>query len=296
MKDFEKRFVTNDGTERVTIFREEYSENPRNMTDEPLHCADFSRDYSIMQKDEREFTSAREAIISFLCNYGKQNAIIDFLVNNGHHLEDSKCSGNNALVYYRSAKMWVLHEYCKFYGENRYFWREVCDLEARKSDIDFYELLENLTDSTIDIFCSPEFWGDGIKINSYSFGYYGGLSFSDYFDSKSDGLCWLEKEEFLKYSGNNEDYWKKSLHDIEFLIDELVAWADNDVFRFETEKKVEYNIVKTYKSEEREPESYDQTDWEFMDSCGGFYGDLDKITDWILGEAGYKKEDLVEQF
>jgi hypothetical protein len=46
-----KRMVKKDGSQRISFYREEYAENPRYNTDEPLHCEDWSRDYTIMSKD-----------------------------------------------------------------------------------------------------------------------------------------------------------------------------------------------------------------------------------------------------
>ena len=55
--DLVKRLVKKDGSQRISFYRNEYADNPRYMTDEPLHCEDWSRDYSIMNKHERETNS-----------------------------------------------------------------------------------------------------------------------------------------------------------------------------------------------------------------------------------------------
>ena len=39
-----KRFIKKDGSRRISFYREDYAENPRYMTDEPLHCEDWSRE------------------------------------------------------------------------------------------------------------------------------------------------------------------------------------------------------------------------------------------------------------
>ena len=49
-RDLVKRMVKKDGSQRISFYREEYAENPRDMWDFPLHCEDWSRDYSIMNK------------------------------------------------------------------------------------------------------------------------------------------------------------------------------------------------------------------------------------------------------
>ena len=294
--DVVKTFFTKDRKFKVEIIREEYAENPRNTTDEPLHCIDFSREYSIMTKEEREnrYNSVRDALESFLCYYGDYRKVIDRLVENGKHLTDGKATFGNALVYSSSDHAWILKEYTKYCTEKEYSWKEIDTWACKKYEIDLYNILPYVFDNTIDklLDCLT----DDIKIGSYDFGYYGSISFSDSFDTDATGLCWLEKKEFLKYSGCNEDQWTgKKLSEIEFLIKEITAWADDDVFGFKVSERKEYTITKTLKGGEEEPESYDQTVWEEIDSCWGFYGELDeKQIDWILSGAGYKREDMTE--
>lgn len=292
-----KEFRTKDGNTRLLIIRDENAETPRYMTDEPFHCADFNRDYSIEISEEKgEYSDSRSFITSMLGRYGKYNKILDYLVFNGRHLTDGEAKGNNALVYDPSGKRWILKGLYRPFMKKEMEWNDEEYFYEKKEYIDLYGLLDKVEDSTIDEFCKPEYWTDGIKINSYSFGYYGELSFSDYFDTESEGLCWLIKNEFLKYSGHKEEYWKKNkLREIEWLIDELIAWADNEVYGIQVEKRMEYNVVKTCLSEEKETENYNEEEWEEEDSCYGFYGELDtKHIEWMLGEFGYKLEELEE--
>lgn len=48
--DLVKQMVTKDGTQRISFYRDTYADNPRYLTDEPLHCEDWNGDYSIMTK------------------------------------------------------------------------------------------------------------------------------------------------------------------------------------------------------------------------------------------------------
>ena len=116
----------------------------------------------------------------------------------------------------------------------------------------------------------------------------------DSFSTNSEGICWLEKDEFLKYSGNSEDYWKKDFKDIEFLLEELEAWSDNEVYGFVVEKRHRFKLHKSYVDDDREDEETEDEEWEEVDSCWGFYGELDKNLENILAEAGYKLEELDE--
>lgn len=299
MENFVKRFVTKDGKTRVTVYFDEYADNPREMTDEPLHCEDFNRGYSIMNKTEREnkSDSVKELIVSFIASYGNIKAIKQLLVNNGKHLTDGKCIGNNALVYDRSGKQWILKGYSCIWnnGQKEYKWTNEDYFDCKLEDIDVYSLFDYMEDSTIDELCNDKYISDRIKIASYSFDYNGRMSFSDSFDTDSEGICWLSKNEFLKYSGQTEDYWKNnSLLNIEWLTKELKSWSENEVYYFKTETKVEYNIKKTCISEDRETEDYNQPEWEEDESCGGYYGELEDVLDDILDCAGYTKEELEE--
>ena len=130
---------------------------------------------------------------------------------------------------------------------------------------------------------------------SYGFGYNGDISFYHEFSTDSEGICWLEKDEFLKYSGNDEEYWNgKSLDEIEWLLDKLKAWGDNDVYGFVVEDAVRIQGIKTYYNGEREDEPYIDTQWEKSDSCWGFYGELNKLIDDMFEEAGLNKEEFEE--
>ena len=296
-RDLVKRFIKKDGSQRISFYREEYADNPRYNTDEPLHCEDWSRDYSIMKnKHEREYkaSSARICIERLAGEFGDYKKIIDFLVENGKHMTDGKSVCNNALVYDKSLHGWALREYTKWYGEKEYNWKDASFFDGKKYDIDLYTLLDVVLDDTID-YLAQNFLSDKVKIMSYGFGYNGDISFYHEFSTDSEGICWLEKDEFLKYSGNDEEYWNgKSLDEIEWLLDELKAWGDNDVYGFVVEDAVRIQGIKTYYNGEREDEPYIDTQWEESDSCWGFYGELDKRENDMFENAGLNKEDFEE--
>lgn len=301
MEDYVKRFVTKDGKQRVTIYRDDYAENPRYNTDEPLHCEDWSRDCSIMNKQEREskLSSARRLLEYMIRNYGDYKKIIDFLVENGKHMTDGYCNSNDALVYNKSEHRWDLMSDMLHYNsetkKNEMGWCLNNYYYEKKYYIDLYGLLEDLCDSTID-YLAQNFLGDKVKIMSYGFGYYGDISFYRDFSTDSEGIAWLEKDEFLKYSGCKEDYWaSKTLREIEWLTDEIEAWGDNEVYGFKVEERHRFKLHKEYIDEDRDDEDTEDEEWEETDSCWGFYKELDKSLEWILDSAGFKKEDLIEE-
>lgn len=298
MKNLAKRFETKDGNTRISIYNEEYAENPRYMTDEPLHCEDWSRDYSIMLKNEREgkSSSARNLLEYLIYEYGNEKKIINSLIANGKKVGKDAVDYGTALIYDRSRKGWILVGTISawFSSQREDGWYEYDFYDGRKDEIDLKYVLEEATFDAIEFFIE-KFMDDNVKMMSYGFGYNGDVSFYHEFSTDSEGICWLEKDEFLKYSGNDEEYWNgKSLDEIEFLLDELEAWSNNEVYEFEVEKATRVQVMKTYLNGEREDESYIETNWEKVDSCGGFYGELNTVLSNILLEAGYKAEDLKE--
>ena len=298
-RQYAKRFFTKDGKTRITIWQQEYAENPRDMTDEPLHCEDWSRDYSIMGKHERETKSkdAGKLIRYLLARYGDNKKIVKLLKDNYKGSEHDRYE--NGLSYDRSRKEWIVWSWqptWKDYQGNVHeaHWAEEWAFCINIYDVDIYNIADVLSDEQIDTLCDEKYWTDGIKIMSYGFGYNGDVSFYNEFSTDSEGICWLEKDEFLKYSGNDEEYWKgKSLKEIEWLLDELEAWSEGEVYGYEVEHK---KVVKvTEEHEDGTKKEYERIDWEETDSCWGFYGKWNKVEDWILGEAGFKKEDLEEE-
>jgi hypothetical protein len=136
-----------------------------------------------------------------------------------------------------------------------------------------------------------------IRVASYEFDYYGAISFSGSIDKDSDGICWLEKKEFLKWGGNSEEYW--NTHDLMYIaggmFTELEAWGANEVYRFEVEDAIKSRTHKTYLNVEREDEEFEETEWECSDTCGGYYGAFDSVEADMFDCAGLKKESFIEE-
>lgn len=290
-----KRLITKEGSHRISFYREEYAENPRYMTDEPLHCEDWSRDCSIMTKDERSKSScARNLLEYMLRNYGDYKKIVGALVDNGKKMDRERIDFGSALVYDRSRKGYVLYEtashYYSFKRENG--WYENAFFDGKRDDLDLCYILEEVCDEAINYF-AEHCMTDGVKIASYSFGYYGEVSFSDNFDTDSEGLCWLEKDEFLKYPGCSEEQWNgKTLREIEWLCNEIEAWSNNDVYGFVVEECIKSKIHKEYTNVDKEAEDYEETEWNNTYSCWGFYGGFDKMADFMIEDAGFSKDDF----
>jgi hypothetical protein len=286
-RDLVKRFIKKDGSQRISFYRDEFADNPRDNTDEPLHCCDWERNHSITTKVDPSYSDARSLINQMLVWYGKREVIIDAL-----------CNGieNNRLEYNRSARRWELKEYIKFYSEKEYKWYDAEYFDGRKDEIDLGTLVEACLDSTIDELCDEKYWTDGVKMMSYSFGYYGEISFDREFSTDSEGIAWLEKDEALK-DWIKEEYWdKEDCYDLcDGMRNELEAWGDNEVYGFVVENRIEYKVHKEYTNVEREAEDSVEEEWEEKDSCWGFYGELDdEHIGYILDGAGFKREELEE--
>lgn len=290
-RDLVKRFIKKDGSQRISFYCDEYADNPRCMTDEPLHCEDWSRQYSIM-KDERKTKSedAGKLIRYLLARYGDNKKIIKALKDN--YKSEKHDAYDNALSYDRSRREWIVWSWqpsWKDYQGNVYeaHWEEEWTFSTNIYDVDIYNIADVLSDEQIDTLCNEKYWTDGIKIISYGFGYNGEISFDREFSTDSEGICWLEKDEFLKYSGNNEEYWNgKNLDEIEWLLEELKAWGNNEVYGFVVENCIKSKIHKEYTNVDKEDEDYEEEEWEESDSCWGFYGELDKIKNNIFDQAG----------
>ena len=139
---------------------------------------------------------------------------------------------------------------------------------------------------------------------SYGFGYNGDISFYHEFSTDSEGICWLEKDEFLKYAGGDNSEWvkkeeqvwkEKSLDEIEFLLDELKAWGDNEVYGFVVEDCIKSVVNKRYINLNKDDEEYEENEWEESDSCWGFYGDIDEVKVSMFDQAGLDINEFEEE-
>lgn len=300
-KDLVKRFIKKDGSQRISFYQEEYAENPRDTTDEPLHCEDWSRNCSIMNKHERETKSenAGKWIRYMLERYGNTKEIFKVLRENAN--SDKHFDGENCLMYDKSRHEWILkywNESWKDYNGEIHgnCWGEEASFCCKLKNLTAWDVALYLSDEQVEVFADHKYFTDGIKIMSYSFGYYGGISFYYAFSTNSEGICWLEKDEFLKYSGCKEEYWKeKSLDEIEFLLDELKAWGDNEVYGFVVEDCIKSKVHKEYTNVDKDDEDYEEEEWEESDSCWGYYGDIDEVKISMFDCAGLDVNEFEEE-
>lgn len=297
MKEYERRFVTKDGAQRVTIYRDRYAPDPLELTDFPLHLADWGREYSLYHANNRY--SHEELLRRLFCDYGDLGKILDALIGNGKEVRARK--GDDLgyyLAYDHSRKGWVLCEHWQWQREGQ--WIEAAFFDGSRDNIDLYALVEYLSGDALSELIGRGCLTDNIRLASYNFGYYGSVSFGEYHD-KYDGVAWLDKDEYLKYTRQTEEYWRgHTLRELaKWETEALEASSDGEVYSFIAEEKVVYwvkrTVLFTLDSDALGSESEsEEVEWTEKDSCGGFYGDLDKILNYILEEAGYDKEQLTE--
>lgn len=300
-RDLVKRMVKKDGSQRISFYLDVCAENPRDMTDEPLHCCDWSRDYSIMNKHERE-TKSRDAIswVKYMLErYGNTKEIVSVLKQNANN--DKHFDGEMCLKYDKPRHEWILYYWVErwtdYVGEihgNK--WEEEVSYATKLKNITAWDIASYLSDDMAAEFTDKKYFTDGIKIASYSFGYYGTISFDDSFSTDSEGICWLEKDEFLKYSGCDEERWNsKTLTEIEWLCDEIEAWGDNEVYGFVVEDCIKSVVNKRYTNINKDDEEYEETEWEESDSCWGYYGDIDEVKISMFDQAGLDINEFEEE-
>lgn len=292
-----KIFKTKDGGTRISIFREMNPESPRDTTDEPLHCEDWCRNFSIMNQKERtsRSSSAADLVRHMLSTYGNMKEIVSLLKANAR--DERHHEGDNALIYDRGRKEWRVCSWVRGFTdydgmEIKSHWADEITYACPLDELRPYHIVDYLSNDQIANLCHSRYF-DGVKLMGYNFGYYGEIHFTDSFSTDDDGIAWLYRDEFLRYSGHPQSYWDEhTCKEMEFLVDELQAYGDGEVYGFVVE---ELDLVKVQETHQDGSEkSYDREDWNESDSCWGFYGELDKNVVYILDYAGYKLEEVEE--
>lgn len=301
MEDLVKRMMTQDGKHRLSIYRESYPTNPRDLTDFPINCEDWSHDYSIMNDEERDRKSANagDLLAYLLCMYGIRSKIIPFLVANGKAETHERY--DNALIYDRSRKEWDI---CQWYPSwtsvtgtvIEGHWEAEYSFCLRLDEISVQHISDYLTDRTVDKLIGTCL-NDGVKVMGYGFDYYGGVWYSREFDSDCTGIAYIVKEDAVHDGGwfTAKEWKDKDCFEMaEWLFKELDAWATGEVYGFTVEEGVSVRITKEYLDGDHEIHVHDSTEWKETDACWGFYGELSKSLEWILSQAGFKMDELTE--
>jgi len=243
-----------------------------------LNFADHDRNYSLDKQKNGEPMSNLRYLVSRYADAKKVRRWLKAKDERTKHGEDYA-------EYDRSGNVWRL--FSKGYGGDYY--QETYFTPQDFKTADSY-LLEQLSDDCICTIANT-MMGDGVKMASYSFNYYSGEpGFDDEVSENMTGLMWIEKSDYLKDNGGNDERWHLPMTELMAgMIDSLQRWARGDVYGFELEKAVKWQVHRECLSEEREPEDYEETDWEFVDSCWGYYMESEELAEEIESEHGLPK-------
>lgn len=273
--------VSADGKYRLTVRYDEYAEHPLLACDFPLHMDDWSRDYTAnptrWAKDRDHSDSMESCMIHLLAHYGDQKKIIDILVKNGKERFHEQY--DNALIYDKHRREWVLASWVSAYRSYTgeivdAHWSEEWSFCCKREHIEPWEVLDYLNTETLANLID-NCMTDECKVMSYDFGYHGSISFYSNVYNSCCGLAWIVKSEAVgegkwltEEQWNTQDCYTLTSGERE----EIEAWANGEVFWFEVEKNVKWQVHRECLSEEREAEDYVEEEWEQVDTCGGFYG------------------------
>lgn len=181
-------------------------------------------------------------------------------------------------IYNRSARQWELQVLQNGKDENVKWSTEY---EVEPSELKAYdyrmELLEPLDKEELVALieeCAKNFviksWGSS------------GYSQGDHIR----GVAYMSKERYDKYVGNNGKNWKEhALELIDAEVKEIAMWAWGNVKGFVLEKKVEY----TKKYHDIEREDVEDFEWEQVDSCWGYYMEVDELMEEVISEHKLKE-------
>lgn len=291
------RKMSEDGKYRLTVRYDECAEHPLCVCDFPLHMDDWNGDYSAnptrMSKVEEHFRDRAECMRYLVNNFGDVKKIIDRLIANGRKEKHDRYE--EALIYDRGRREWLfvswVPTYQSYTGESiGAHWAECESYDCKRECLDMYSLTCNMSEEMLSILVE-HCLTDEVKVMSYFFDYHGSIGFCSDVCATSDGLAWIEKSEAVG-DGKwlTDEQWRTedcySLTNGER--EEIVAWADGNVFWFEVEKAVKWKTHRECLSEEREPECYEETEWKRIDSCSGFYG-LDYAEQYAIEENNLPK-------
>ena len=243
-----------------------------------LNFADRDRNYSL---DKQKNGKPMDCLRSIVSTNADAQKVRQWLKAK----EECQRRGEDYAEYDRSERVWRLYSQ----GWKGDYYQETYFSPHEWKTEDTY-LLEQLSDDAI-VTIANEMMTDGVKLASYDFNYYTGEpSFDDDVSEDMTGLMWIEKSDYLKDYGGNDERWHLPMTELmKGMIESIQRWARGDVFGFELEKAVNWHTHRHCLSEEREDEDYDETEWEFVDSCWGYYEEPEELAVTVQEEHGLPK-------
>ena len=279
MKTLVKQEESKNGKYRVNIYYDECAESPCTNWDlgatylfeyndrylHRLHNDCSWRDVYNPKWDNNKHSLA-DAVCSIVRDYVSDKDVIKFF---------KEGTGNYHLVYNRKDRIWGLfydHRECGKEEHSVNWW------DCKIDELDVSELLDCLDYEDLVVLLDK--YGKDIYVNEYTLtGYCQGDSV--------DVFAFCTKETLEKRYGRNEKAYKTWQDQADAImkneIDCINRWMWGDVYGYVLEKRKYF--TKTYEDGDVEEDS----EWEEIDSCLGYFEDPDDIIEEILSDYGKKE-------
>lgn len=205
----------------------------------------------------------------------KQQALIDYY-------KAGKVKGFR-FIYNRNKRLWQLQSKAAWRGDSAEW--EV-EFEVKPSEVKAYEckegLLEHLGEEDL-LQLIAECANDFVIKRWSSSGYSQG--------DNMRGVAYMSKQQFGKRCGFNPEHYKswqeQALEVIDAEIKAIEMWAWGDVKGFVLEKKVSFTKVF---DDGREAER--DYEWEYVDSCWGYFMDTEELINEVIAEHNLKETEI----
>ena len=276
MKTLVKQEESKNGKYRVNIYYDECAESPCTnwdlgatylfeYNDRYLHRLhnDCSWREVYNPKWDNNKHSLADAVCSIVRDYVSDKDVIKFF---------KEGTGNYHLVYNRKDRIWELFYDPREWGKEEH---SVNWWDCKIDELDVSELLDCLDYEDLVVLLDK--YGKDIYVNEYTLtGYCQGDSV--------DVFAFCTKETLEKRYGRNEKAYKTWQDQADAImkneIDCINRWMWGDVYGYVLEKRKYF--TKTYEDGDVEEDS----EWEEIDSCWGYFEDPDDIIEEILSDYG----------
>lgn len=211
--------------------------------------------------------SLEDVLRELASNYVSQKDIVKYL-------KDGKVNGVS-FKYNRSSRQWELKVLSMFCNEwDIEYEIDPAALANYDCRADLLEYLEN--DDLIAIInnCAKDVVVKEWDSSGYSQGDY------------MEGIAYVTKENFDKYCGKKDANWIEYAGEcIDSEVKCIEMWAWGDVKGFVLEKRVDF--TKHYADEERE--DVQDFEYEWVDSCWGYYMETEELINEVISEHNLKQ-------
>lgn len=258
---------------RITIRRDDYAECPTRDWSFLGHFIwkfyDGPRMRLSSNSDTNELScnphSLEDALRDLVCKYVSQKEIIKYI--------NSTSCNDLFFKYDKSSNIWELFSCDARSGKKKSEW-SLLDLTPEEYHGEDYSdcICENLGEEDFK-YLLEKHQKEIAFIEFSSTGHYQGCY--------AEGIAYCDIKRFERLCGTNTKNWRKRA--VEYMEAEsniLYKWMWGDVIRWTLEKKVAY--TKIYDNSEKE--DIHTYEWEFVDSCDGYYCEPDELINKVIIE------------